>query len=425
MIEVETVKPVAQSYLASLWDNETFHKKRENNLETVTNRYSRWFTRLVVSIAIAAAVFWIFRDAAKSLTAFTSMLIVACPCALAHGTAQRLLARRNIYLKNAQVLEAMARVDTMVLDKTGTLTIPDAHAVEFLSVETPTEEEKAMIGSLAGHSLHPHAARIAAWLNAEKLPVREFIESPGCGIRGDVAGHTVLLGSAIWLEQNDCFSGMTGRFDAGPAESVVHAAIDGNYCVAFTLKNSLRPEVEALISQARGEVQIALLSGDNDRERARFAALFGANAVLRFNQSPADKLEYIRELQETGHTVMMVGDGLNDAGALKQADVGVAVVERIGAFSPASDVILDAAEIPGLMRILEYSRSTARVIRAGFGISAVYNVGGVSIAAVGLLAPIVCAILMPLSTATVVLFSCAGATWAARRNGLLAERRQS
>ena len=165
-----------------------------------------------------------------------------------------------------------------------------------------------------------------------------------------------------------------------------------------------------------------LFRSDNEREAARFKTIFGENAVLQFNQSPADKLNFIRELQQRGRKVMMVGDGLNDAGALKQADVGVAVVELAGVFSPASDVILDAAELPQLVRVLEFSRRAARVVRAGFVISALYNVAGVSIAAAGLLAPVVCAILMPISTATVVVFSCGAAAWAARRSGLFTGR---
>jgi Cu+-exporting ATPase len=183
------------------------------------------------------------------------------------------------------------------------------------------------------------------------------------------------------------------------------------------LENSLRPEVAQLLSQLGDRFELALLSGDNEREAARFQKLFGDRAILRFNQSPADKLNFIRELQQRGKTVMMVGDGLNDAGALKQAEVGVAVVEQIGVFSPASDVILDAAELPRLAKVLEFSRHSARVVRAGFIISALYNLIGVSIAAAGLLSPIVCAILMPLSSATVVIFACGATAWLGRKLG--------
>ena len=426
-IEVETVKPVAQSYLATLWDHEAFRKKRDHDLDSLTNRYSRRFTKLVVGIALAAAAFWLFRDPTRALKAFTSVLIVACPCAIAlaapltHGTAQRILARLKIFLKNALVIERMAGVDTIVLDKTGTLTCADARGVSFQSADGEmrnvelSADEAQWVASLVRHSTHPNSIRITKSLAYPALPVAGFRETPGGGIEGEVAGHNILLGSRAWLEER----GVAAREDTGPTGfktgSGSLVAIDGKFLGAFTFENSLRPEVAELISQLGDRFELALLSGDNERETVRFRKLFGEHASLKFNQSPADKLAFVRELQQRGRKVMMVGDGLNDAGALKQAEVGVAVVEQIGVFSPASDVILDAAELPKLANVLRFARNAARVVRAGFIISALYNLVGVGIAAAGFLSPIVCAILMPLSSATVVAFACGTTAWLGRR----------
>lgn len=419
-IQVQTLKPVAQSYLASLWNSDAFRKERTTDLDTLTNRFGKYFTQLVIGIALAAMAGWLFVEPAKSLKVFISVLIVACPCALAlaapvtHGTAQRLLARLRIFLKNAMVMERMAGVDTIVLDKTGTLTSADCRDVRFNGREL-LPEEAGWIASLARLSTHPNAVRIAKSFADGKWTVTDFKETPGSGIEGEVAGHKIRLGSHAWLKQSGMLSRDDMQLTMAQAGSTVFLSIDGSYRGGFTLKNSLRPEVEQLIPQLGSRFKLALLSGDTQREAARFQRFFGSNADLHFNQSPADKLDFIRKLQEQGRTVMMVGDGLNDAGALKQADVGVAVVEDIGAFSPASDVILDASELPRLARVLQFSRRASVIVRLGFLISAIYNVVGIGIAAAGILSPLVCAILMPVSSITLVVFTTGATAWAGRR----------
>jgi P-type Cu+ transporter len=517
-IEVETVKPVSQSYLTSLWDHEAFQKNREDDFDTLTNRYSQRFTLLVMSVALGGAVFWVASgDLPRGIKAFTSVLIVACPCALALaapftlGTAQRWLARINVFLKNALVLERLARVDAIVFDKTGTLTSAGTNAVRFVRAPesaplslTPalsrppslrygatvasrveaegedgrwerenrsqsrsktetgdsktvteksqgerrlfplpagegqgegelTENEARWIFSLTRHSTHPHSVRISESFGGKMFPepVHSFMETTGCGIEGQVDGHEIWLGSRAWLESRGVKVGQAsrlpngdvldqGRRDACPTlGSAVHIAIDGRDCGSFVLASSLRPNTDQVLRQLGERYELALLSGDNEHERERFRAWFSHDAKLHFNQSPLDKLGFIRRLQESGKTVMMVGDGLNDAGALKQSDVGVAVVEKVGAFSPASDVILDAARVPQLSEILTLARRAARIVRVSFGISAAYNAVGVSIAAAGLLSPLVCAVLMPVSSVSVVLFACGVTTWAVRRTGFI------
>jgi Cu+-exporting ATPase len=201
-------------------------------------------------------------------------------------------------------------------------------------------------------------------------------------------------------------------------------AIDGTLRGFFALANVVRPETDQLLRGLGSRYELALLSGDNEKERERFRSLFGSNAAIHFNQSPLDKLGFIRGLQESGRSVMMVGDGLNDAGALKQSDVGVAVIERAGAFSPASDVILEAGRVPRLAAVLTLARKATQIVRLSFGISAVYNLAGISIAAAGVLSPVICAILMPVSSISVVLFACGATNLAAKRAGLSSRKPQ-
>ena len=422
MIEIEVVKAVSQSYLTSVWSQEAFQKPTPNGLETVTNRFSRRFTWIVITVAFGSALFWSLSDPAKGLRSFTAVLIVACPCALALaapfalGSAQRWLARRGVFLKDTHVIERLAKVNTVVLDKTGTLTIPGAQGVSFQG-ERLSAQEARLVHALARVSTHPLSRRIRETLECfgEPLEIGSFIELPGSGIRGEVEGHWICLGSPAWLRELNIDS---PEVSAREGTSVC-LAIDGRLRGQFVLEGSLRPEIAQLAQELNAGYEVALLSGDNERERDRFRELFGERVSLHFNQGPGDKLEFIRSLQQQSRTVMMVRDGLNDAGALRQSDVGVAVVEQVGIFSPASDVILDAGMVKRLGAILKFSRAAVRIVRASFLISSLYNVLGISIAARGLLSPIICAILMPLSSVSVVVFACCATTWRARGFGAL------
>ena len=465
-VEIETIKPVSQSYLASLWSHQAFKKEPAHNLDTLTNRYSRRFTLIVILAAAGAALFWALSgDVARGVKAFTSVLIVACPCALALaapfalGTAQRILAGIQIFFKNTFVLERMARIDTIVFDKTGTLSTGNGCGLAFCghqsgsSSASPTQatgvqpEDNALslaeagwVCALADQSVHPHAVKIRESLcrsrpeeaqiqsvsktehslltsaattrpSPSREPLEAFAEKPGFGISGRVQGHALRLGSRAWLEEAGILLPALERVTG----SASYLSIDGTFRGVFCFSNQPRPDTDRLLKELGRDYELILLSGDNERECERYRQLFGPDALLHFNQTPYDKLEFVGRLQERGKTVLMVGDGLNDAGALKQSDVGVAVVERIGVFSPASDVILEASQVRRLCEILRLARKSVAVVRWSFGISAAYNLAGVSIAAAGILSPLICAVLMPLSSLSVVLFACGMAQWVARK----------
>lgn len=434
-IEVQTVKPVSQSYLTSLWDDEAFRKGRDGVWHTLTNRYSRRFTVVVLGVALASLAGWILAgEAGRGLKAFTSVLIVACPCALALaapvalGNAHRILGRLGVFLRNAQVVETLSEVEVVAFDKTGTLTRAEAPGVRFHG-EPLLEEEAAVVGAACRPSAHPLARRLALALApvsgeqsevARRVGVETWEEVAGSGIKVRAGGGDWLLGSAAWLRSQGVEVDVAGVAGVGKEwkGGLVHVASGGRYRGVFELEHRVRPAVDRLLGALTARYELALLSGDHAGDRERFAAWFGSPSVLHFDLSPRDKLDWIRGMRTSGRRVMMVGDGLNDAGALREADVGVAVVEGTGKFSPASDVILAAERVVDLGSVLDYGRRVAWAVRAGFIISAAYNVVGVGIAAGGWLSPLVCAVLMPLSSVSVVVFAMAATRRAAGRSGL-------
>lgn len=420
--ELEAVKQVSQSYLTRLWNNDAFTKVKESRLTELVNLFSRYFTTGVLLIATAAGLFWLPRDLTHAINAFTAVLIIACPCALALstpftlGTALRIFGRNKFYLKNTRVIETMARIDAIVLDKTGTVTQSGKAEIEYFG-KPLAADDRERIKSLTRHSTHPLSMRIFNNLTDTKtIAVSFFDELVGQGITGAVNGQTLKIGSLEWVmdlpypdEKQDP---KTFR------ESRVHIKIGSEYKGYFAISNVYRPGLQQMIANFGKLYKLSLLSGDNDRERGRLEKIFPNGAEFFFNQSPHDKLDYIKHLQESSKIVMMLGDGLNDAGALRQSDVGIAVSEDTATFSPASDGILKAAGFHHLESFLKLSRKSLSVIQINFVISIVYNVIGLSFAVSGELSPVVSAILMPLSSITVVLLATGLTTWHGRQLGL-------
>lgn len=408
-IELETIKETSQSYLTSLWNHEAFRKTRDRSLNNLTNRASRWFTAAVLLLATTAAAGWAITDPARAVRAFVSTLIVACPCALALaapfalGSALRFLGQRRFFLKNADIIEQLARIDTIVFDKTGTLT--KAGEIRYTGTPLAAGERRA-VRAVAAHSTHPLSRSIAGPADEVWPEVTDFREEAGRGVQGRAGGHTVVLGSAGWLRDN----GVAG------AEQGTAVAVDGRYRGYYLPDPSYRTDLPDLIARLGTRFQLAVFSGDSDREAERLRGWFGPTADLRFQQQPGDKLEAVRQKQAAGASVLMLGDGLNDAGALRQAEVGVAVTDDISAFSPACDGILDAAQLGQLPALLAFARGTIRVIKICFALSIVYNVVGLSFAMRGLLSPLVSAVLMPLSSVSIVAFALLATRWVAKRS---------
>ncbi|MDX9758858.1 MAG: heavy metal translocating P-type ATPase metal-binding domain-containing protein [Bacteroidota bacterium] len=416
-IELEVIKEIEQSYLTRLWNNDVFTKESHGRLHTMVDRISRHFTAVVLLIAFGAAAYWAFADPSLTYTVFTAVLIVACPCALALsspfalGSAQRIFGNNDFYTKNTDTVETLARIDTIVFDKTGTLTRTRGGNVQWHGAPLD-ETQRSWLKSLLRQSTHTLSRQVFAALAGEIThAVEDYREVPGRGIEGRIDGRTITIGSAAWTRRTEAPALEDGR-------SAVYVAIDGAPIGHFSVPNLYRDGLEELARSLRSTYDIMILSGDSDREADRLRTVFGDDVPMHFNQSPEDKLDFIQRLRDEGRQVLMVGDGLNDAGALKAATVGISVSEDINTFSPACDGILAADRFAVFPRLLAFSKRSVSIVKASFVISFAYNIIGLSFAVAGLLSPLVSAILMPVSSVSVVAFTTVTTRLMARRWGL-------
>ncbi|MES2487154.1 MAG: heavy metal translocating P-type ATPase metal-binding domain-containing protein, partial [Bacteroidota bacterium] len=365
VVEMEVLSSVSQSYLTQLWSNEVFAKKDSRTYKTLTDSISRYFTPLLLLIAVVAFAFWLFKDVTTAFNVFTAVLIVACPCALALsapftlGNVLRIMGNRKLYLKNATVIEQMAKIDTLVFDKTGTITTDKKSDIIFEG-EFIDEKELSFIKSLLRGSNHPLSRRLYDFLPAARiLPVDDFKEITGKGIQGYVDGFHIKIGSAPFV-----------GYDAETIlQTHVHIAINRNYIGRYVFNNQYRDGLKTLFNELSKNYSLIILSGDNEGEQAMLQSILPVHTQLVFNQKPEQKLAFIENLQKQGKNVMMVGDGLNDAGALAQSNVGISISENINVFSPACDGILDASQFKSIARFLRFSKNTISTIKMSFTLS--------------------------------------------------------
>lgn len=400
ILQLQLVKEVNQSYLTQLWTADAFQKEGNTSLQNLTDRFGQRFTVAILIIAtVAAAYWWWALGVGTAVNAFTSVLIVACPCALALnvpfalGNALRVLARHQFYLKDTATVERMVRITHAIFDKTGTIT--EADTAEYRG-EPLDQATQTAIFSLVSQSSHPVSRKIYQTyksLMLNTLPVLDYAEQAGGGISASVGGRQYRIGHAGFVGAEAQESAMSSK---------TYLAIDGQIVGYFALSQGFRSGVSGLISRLKQRLSLSLISGDHAGEESRIREVFGENVPLHFRQSPHQKLAYVQQLQQRGEKVMMVGDGLNDAGALKQADIGLAVSEDVHSFSPACDGIIAAPKLGQLDRYLRFVRQAVYIVYLGFGLSLVYNVVGLSFAVRAELAPIIAAILMPISSITVV-----------------------
>ena len=411
-IEVDVLKSVEQSYLTQLWSNDVFKKDKSLAFTNITNTISKNFTIGILLIAFIATTFWLLVDSSKAINVFTSVLIIACPCALAlaapftFGNVLRILGNKKFYLKNASVIEQLASIDTLIFDKTGTITANKETTINYDGLQLSKEEESLLKSTLRG-SNHPLSRSLYSLLQEHDIVTLDgFEEHLGKGIEANYKNNNIKVGSAA-------FVGFTT--DTTTLNTAVHISTNDQYKGKFTFYNAYRKGLSHLFNVLKKDYDLAILSGDNEGEKDNLTKLLPTKTKLLFNQKPEDKLEYIKYHQSEGAHVLMIGDGLNDAGALAQSNVGIAISENVNVFSPACDAILDASQFNHLGNFINLSKSAIKIIKWSFVLSFIYNSIGLYFAVTGQLLPVVAAILMPLSSISVVAFTTVATNLAGRK----------
>jgi P-type Cu+ transporter len=375
------------------------------------------FVPIVIALSVMTLGFWLTNGAGATFafTAAVAVLIIACPCALGLATPTALLvgtgrgAQLGLLIKGPEVLESTRRIDTIVLDKTGTVTTGKMALVDFVAAPGQDRAEALrIVGSLEGASEHPIARAIAhaAAREAALAPIDGFQNREGLGVEGMIEGHAVVAGRPTLLAEwgielpQELKTALEGAQQRG--QTAIAAAWDGEARAVFFVADTIKPTSAGAIAclKALG-LRPVLLTGDNAQTAHTVAAEVGVDEVIA-EVLPADKAEVIRKLQREGRVVAMVGDGVNDAPALAQADLGLAIGTGTDVAIEASDLTLVGGDLNGAADAIRLSRRTLATIKGNLFWAFAYNVAALPLAASGYLNPLVAGAAMAFSSVFVV-----------------------
>ena len=417
---VRASKVGADTALAQIAKLVTDAQSGKAPVQRLADRVASVFVPVVIALAVATLGFWLGtgESATFAFTAAVAVLIIACPCALGLATPVALMvgtgrgAQLGLLIKGPEVLESTRRVDTIVLDKTGTVTTGRMTLVDVTVDGIAREEALRLIGALEGGSEHPVGRAIAAAAESDAAIVA-FTNREGLGVEGVVEGRAVAAGRPrLFAPARRRIHGPAARrrplADALAAataagRTAVVGAVDGVPVAVFTVADTVKPTSREAVERLRAlGLRPVLLTGDNEATARAVAAEVGIDEVIA-EVMPADKADVVRRLQAEGRVVAMVGDGVNDAPALAQADLGLAIGTGTDVAIEASDLTLVAGDLRAAPDAIRLSRATLRTIKQNLAWAFGYNVAAIPLAAVGLLNPVIAGAAMAFSSVSVVL----------------------
>lgn len=420
-IELEIIKKVSQSYLTQLWNNDLSCEKRfESEINKITNFLGKYFTWIVFWVASGASIYWAIRDPSKVFDVLTAVLIVACPCVIAlsipftFGNMMRIFGKNAFYLKNSEVIERLSKITTIVFDKTGTLSQGLNSHIEFVGTAIG-DYELSLVKSLVRNSTHPLSRKLFSFLRKYgTFTANNFTEVIGKGIQANIKGNLVRVGSYKFItgQQNPAVD------EKSTIGAKVWVSINTEVKGYFLIRDKIRQGFVHTLEELKTKYKLHLLSGDVAQQKDFYVKLIGRRENLHFEQKPEEKIRYINNLRKKGEKVLMIGDGLNDAGALMASSVGISVSDDITNFLPSCDAILEGSSFCNLARFLKLSEQSVKIILLSFVFSLMYNIIGLSFAVQGVLSPLVAAVLMPASSITTVLYCILATNFIAKKQKL-------